>query len=69
MTDEEKQYKGRKLFDCDLEKMSKRVEVLDLFCQATALLSGDKHVECSLGVLPRLLSSLKKQMSVNEEDL
>jgi len=35
-------YKGPKLLDSDWEKMSKYCEVLELFCQATVLLGGEK---------------------------
>lgn len=59
-------YKGPKLLDSDWEKMSKYCEVLELFCQATVLLGGEKYVSCS-SVLP-LLSTLQKHMAVHEED-
>ena len=61
-----KHNKGPKLFDSDWEKISKYVAVLDIFRQATVLLSGDKYVVCSC-VLPLLLS-LIKHMTVNDCD-
>ena len=66
MSDDEKQYKGPKLCDSDWEKISKYVNVLDLLCQATVLLGGDKYWACSC-VLP-LLSSSTKHMTVNDDD-
>ena len=68
MSDEERQYSGKKLFDSDWVRISKYFKVLDLFYQATVLLGGDKHVACSRGVLPLLLSSLTKHMTVNDDD-
>ena len=59
-------YKGPKLLDIDWEKMSKYCEVLELFCQATVLLGGEKYVSCS-SVVP-LLSALKKHMAVHDDD-
>ncbi|XP_029654431.1 uncharacterized protein LOC115227858 [Octopus sinensis] len=66
MSDEEKQYKGPKPFDSDWEKISKYINVLDLFCQAMVLLGSEKYVLCSC-VLP-LLMSLTKHMTVNDDD-
>ena len=43
------------------------VSVLDLFCQATVLSGVDKYEACSC-VLPPLLSSLTKHMTVNDND-
>lgn len=60
------QYKGSKLLDSDWDKITKYIEVLDLFCQATVLLGGQKYVSCSC-ILP-LLSSLMKHMIVNDDD-
>jgi len=51
-------YKGPILLDSDWGKMSKYCEVLELFCQATVLLGGEKYVSCS-SVLP-LMSALQK---------
>ena len=53
-----KKYECPQLMDSDWEKISKYVEVLELFSQATALLGGEKYVSCSC-VLP-MLSSLTK---------
>ena len=61
MSDDEKQYKGKKICDSVLEKMSKHVKVLNLFCWATVLLGYDKYVACSC-VLP-LLSSMTNHMT------
>lgn len=61
-----KQYKGSKLLDTEWEKISKYVDVLDLFCQAMVLLGGQQYVSCSV-VLP-LLSSLTNHMTVNDDD-
>ena len=63
MSDDKKQYKGRKPLDSDLEKISKYVKVLDLFCQVTVLFGGVKYMACSR-ILPPLLSSLTKHMTV-----
>jgi len=46
--------------------MSKYCEVLELFCQATALLGGEKYVSCS-SVLP-LMSALQKHTTVHDDD-
>lgn len=61
-----KSFKAAKLLDSDWEKMSKYVEVLELFCQATELLGGDKYVSCS-SVLP-VLSALTKHLTVHDDD-
>lgn len=61
-----KSFKGPKLLDSDWERMSKYVEVLELFCEATELLGGDKYVSCS-SVLP-VLSSLTKHLNVHDDD-
>ena len=61
-----KSFKAARLLDSDWEKMFKYVEVLDLFCQATELLGGDKYVSCS-SVLP-VLYSLTKHLTVHDDD-
>ncbi|XP_029643462.1 zinc finger BED domain-containing protein 1-like [Octopus sinensis] len=61
-----REYKGPKLFDSDWEKISKYINVLDLFCQATVQLGSEKYASCSC-VLPLLLS-LTKHMIVNDDD-
>ena len=67
MSDKEKRYKGPKLIDSDWEKIPKYVKVSYLFCQATVLPGGDIYVACSC-VLPPLLSSLTKHMTVGDDD-
>jgi len=66
MTKFGKKYTGPNLLDSDWEKMSKYSEVLQLFCQATVVLGGEKYVSCS-SVLP-LLSALRKHMTVHDDD-
>ncbi|CAI9720439.1 finger BED domain-containing 1-like [Octopus vulgaris] len=66
MSGEEKQYKGLKLFGSDWGNISKYINVLDLFCQATVLFGGEKFVSYSC-VIPLLLS-LTKHMTVNDDD-
>ena len=44
MTKFGKKYSGPKLLDSDWEKISKYSEVLELFCQATVALGGEKYV-------------------------
>jgi len=66
MTKFGKKYSGPKLLDSDWEKISKYSEVLELFCQATVALGGEKYVSCS-SVLP-LLSALRKHMTVHDDD-
>ena len=66
MTKFGKKYSGPKLLDSDWEKISKYSEVLELFCQATVALGGEKYVSCS-SVLP-LLSALSKHMTVHDDD-
>ena len=67
MSDNEKQYKDPKLYDSDQEIISKNVKVLDLFYKAMVLLGGDKYVACSC-VLPPLLSSFTKHMTISDDD-
>jgi len=59
-------HKGPKLLHTHWEQMSKYLEVLQLFCQATELLGGENYVSCSC-VLP-LLSSLTRHMEVHDDD-
>lgn len=66
MSGEEKQYKSPKLFNSVWEKISKHINILDLFCRAMVLLGGEKYVSCRC-VLPLLLS-LTKHMTVNDDD-
>ncbi len=59
-------YKGAKFSINDWEKMSKLVDILDMFNQATTLMRGSKYVVCSV-VLP-LLSSLNGHMTLSDVD-
>lgn len=62
-----KNFNGPKLLDSEWEKMTKHMEVLELFCRATELFSGEKYVSCSF-VLPLLLLLFIKYKAVQDDD-
>jgi len=66
MSSERNHFNIPNLSDSDWDKISNYVKVLDLFCQATVLLGGQKYVSCSC-VLP-LLKCLTKHMAVNDNN-